>query len=61
MLNIIIGALVIVAAVISVLIARNLTPSNLRGFYGNFYWLIAALAIVVGAYLIISNIVVLVF
>jgi len=56
MLNIIIGALLILGAVISVLIAINQTPQNLKGFYSKFYWFISALAIVAGAYLAVIGV-----
>lgn len=57
MLNIIIGILLIVGAVISVLISVNETPRNLKGFYSKFYWLIAVLAIIGGIYVIITGII----
>lgn len=57
MLNIIIGILLIIGAIISVFVAINETPQNLKGFYSKFYWLIAVLAIVGGVYVIITGIV----
>ena len=56
MLNIIIGVLIIIGAVISVLISVEKTPQNLKGFYSKFYWFIAVLAIVAGIYLVIVGI-----
>lgn len=57
MLNIIIGVLLIIGAVISVLISVNKTPQNLKGFYSKFYWFIAFLAIVAGIYVMITGII----
>lgn len=56
MLNIIIGILLVIGAIISVLITTNQTPQNLRGFYSKFYWFISALAIIAGCYLIIIGV-----
>ena len=57
MLNIIIGILLIIGAVISVLISVNKTPQNLKGFYSKFYGFIAFLAIVAGIYVMITGII----
>jgi len=57
MLNIVIGILIIIGAVISVLISVEKTPQNLKGFYSKFYWFIAVLAIVAGIYVTVTGII----
>lgn len=46
MLEIIIGALVLLGIIVAVICCVAKTPVNLRGFYGAMFWTIAVIAIV---------------
>ena len=56
MIFIIGGALLIVAAIISLFISVKRTPSSLRGYYGFWYIIISILATIGGAALITTGI-----
>lgn len=55
MLNIIIGIVVILAAIVAGIVCIRKTPENLRGFYGKMFFAIAAIAVIGGATLIITG------
>ena len=57
MISIIIGVLIIVAAVAAVIMAIHKTPQNLRGFYSMFYWIIASIALIAGIYMVITGLI----
>ena len=46
MIEIILGALILVAIVTTVICCLSKTPQSLRGYYGSMFWTIATIALV---------------
>lgn len=51
MINLLIGIVLVCAAIFVVVVAVRNTPANLQGFYGKFYCFIALVGVIAGIYL----------